>query len=258
MSTTVTRKIIEIDEEKCDGCGLCVPNCAEGALQIVDGKAKLVADIYCDGLGACLGHCPQGAITIVERTAAAYDEEATMQRLATLGISHSDHAEKHHHEEEFSVVETKPAAHHPHGGGCPGSKMMDFRSPEQVDSTKQSEIPSQLRQWPIKINLVSPMAPYFQDAHLLLAADCAAFAYGGFHPDFIKGKAIAIGCPKFDDISRYLAKLTAICQFNDIKSITVAHMEVPCCFGLAQVARQAVEASGKDIPVNIEVVSVQG
>lgn len=252
---TAVRKIIEIDEEKCDGCGLCIPNCSEGALAIVDGKAKLVSDRFCDGLGACLGHCPQDAIQVIERPAELFDEASVELHLQSLGKDASDHASKH----AAPAVE-QPAVTAPHaGGGCPGSRMMDFREKGATPtSAANASAPSELRQWPVKINLVSPMAPYFQDAHLLVAADCAAFALGSFHADLLKDRAVAIGCPKFDDVGQYYQKLAAIIAHNDIKSVTVAHMEVPCCFSLAQAARQAVAASGKDIPVEIRVVGISG
>lgn len=251
MPATVVRKVIRIDEEKCDGCGLCIPNCAEGALEIIDGKARLVSDRYCDGLGACLGHCPQDAISVEERPAEQFDEEAVEMRLEELGRSLEDHDTKH--------ASATPGFPPPMAGGCPGSRMMSFQAAEPfAPAAEHSGMPSQLRQWPVKINLVHPTAPYFQNAHLLIAADCAPFAYASTHPDFMKGRAVVIGCPKFDDINTYLAKITAIVEANDIQSITVLHMEVPCCFGLAQIAKQAILAAGKDIPVDVKVVGIQG
>ncbi len=243
----VTRQVIKIDEELCNGCGLCVPSCAEGAIQIIDGKAKLVQDRYCDGLGACLGECPQGALSFEERDTEEYDESAVEEHLKKIGRAPQPHAAP------------KPHAHHG-GGGCPSAKMFDFRAKDEVakPAGESVQIESELRQWPVKLNLVNPGAPYFQDADLLVAADCTAFAYGSLHPDFLRGKALVIGCPKFDDIDAYVAKLHAIVTQNNIKSVTVLHMEVPCCFGIVAAAKQAVEASGKSIPVIVRTVSLQG
>lgn len=259
--STVMRKVIKIDEEKCNGCGLCVPSCAEGALQIIDGKARLVSDRYCDGLGACLGECPQDAISFEEREAEQYDQAAVVQRLESQGrhyVPHDDgggddsHGGHAHH-----------GHGHGHGGGfsCPSARMMDFRQGEvepEAESAEGTRQRSELRQWPVKLNLVSPQAPYFQDAELLLAADCAGFAYANLHPDFMKGKALLIGCPKFDDLQYYQQKLTAILQHNNIRGITVMHMEVPCCTALQHLAETCVEAAGKAIPIESVVVSLQG
>ncbi|MBI2843865.1 MAG: 4Fe-4S binding protein [Armatimonadetes bacterium] len=249
------RQVIKIDEELCNGCGDCVPACAEGAIQIIDGKAKLVADKYCDGLGACLGDCPTGAISFEEREAEEFDEAAVMEHLDRLGRDYDPHAHDH--------LGDKPAhpAHAIHaGGGCPSARTLDFRSDarQTSDNAPAPQIGSELRQWPVKLYLVNPGAPYFQDADLLVAADCVPFAYPSLHPDFLRGKALVIGCPKFDDLDLYLNKLTAIVSGNNIRSITVLHMEVPCCFGLMQVAREAVAAAGKDIPVQAKVVTLRG
>ncbi len=195
------RKIIKIDEEKCNGCGLCIPNCHEGALQIIDGKARIVSDLLCDGLGACIGHCPEGAITIEEREV---------------------------------------------GSGCPGSKVMDFRGA------------SQLGQWPVQIMLVPPSAPYLNGASLLIAADCVPFAYADFHEDLLKDKILLVGCPKLDDVELYKERIKQIVNGNDIKGITYAHMEVPCCFGLVSVIESAISASGKNIPFKKVVISIKG
>jgi len=243
----VTRKIVKIDEELCDGCGLCVPSCAEGALQIVDGKARLVSDIYCDGLGACLGECPQGAITVEERPAEEFDAEAVEEHLAETGREGG----AHRHEETGG-----PAF------ACPGARTMDLRGPAEEcaepEVTFEGALKSELGQWPVKLYLVSPNAPYFQDAELLIAADCAPTAYAAFHPDFLKGKAVVIGCPKFDDVALYREKLAAILSANDVRKVTVLHMEVPCCFGLVQLARQAIAASGKDVPFEDVTVTIRG
>ena len=245
----VKRQVISIDEELCNGCGECVTSCAEGAIQIIDGKARLVSDKYCDGLGACLGECPMGALSFEEREAEEYDEAAVVQHLEKVGITPMPHVHKH--------INAAPV-HHGHGG-CPSAKTLDFRQDEtEATDGITPKLKSELRQWPIKLYLVSPSAPYFQDADLLIAADCTAFAYASVHPDFMKGKAMVIGCPKFDDVQVYVEKLTAIIAQNNIKSITVLHMEVPCCFGLMGVARQAIEGSGKDVPLQAKVVTLRG
>lgn len=237
----VMRKIIKIDEDLCNGCGQCVPSCAEGAIQIVDGKAKLVLDKYCDGLGNCLGKCPVDAISFEDREAEEFDEKAAMDHVKTTGH-----------------VSTAPA-HPAHGGGCPGSRMLDFRAAtERTPSGDTPELQSELRQWPVKLNLLNPAAPYLQGADLLLAADCTAFAYAMFHPDQLKGKALAIGCPKFEDVDRYIEKLRAIIEQSGIKSITVVHMEVPCCLGLLYAAEEAIKASGVDLPLKSVVIGIQG
>ena len=255
--TKATRKIVKIDEELCDGCGLCVPSCAEGAIQIVDGKARLVSEIYCDGLGACLGDCPQSAITIEERTADEFDAAAVEEHLEELGREGGAH--RHEHEET-------PAASHGAGGhtfSCPGARTMDLRrKPDEEcvepEATFEGKLKSELGQWPVKLYLVNPNAPYFDDAELLVAADCAPLAYAAFHPDFLRGKAVVIGCPKFDDVALYRDKLTAIIRENNIRKVTALHMEVPCCFGLVQVAKEAVAASGKDIPFEDVTVTIRG
>ncbi|WP_305043884.1 ATP-binding protein [Geoalkalibacter sp.] len=238
------REIVKIDEDKCDGCGLCVPACAEGAIQIVDGKARLIADNLCDGLGACLGDCPRDAITIVKREAAEFDEEAVEQHLRQAAQS---------------TAPTAPARHHAQSGGCPSARLMEFTRKEP---TAADEAPgkreSQLRQWPIQMHLVPPSAPFFKDAELVLAADCAPFAYADFHQDILKGKALAIGCPKLDDGRAYLEKLTAILRQNNIRGLTVVHMEVPCCSGLLMIARQAIADSGKDVPLTTIKVGIRG
>ncbi|MEG0322895.1 MAG: 4Fe-4S binding protein [Raoultibacter sp.] len=226
------RTIITIDEEKCDGCGLCVAACHEGAIALVDGKANLMHEHYCDGLGDCLPACPTGAITFEERIAQAYDEQAVLaaqrqQASATLAPAPAP---------EHSIA----AAH-----GCPSSAAA------QLDST------SELRQWPVQIKLVAPSAPYFQGADILIAADCAAFAYASFHRDFMAGKVTLIGCPKLDMVD-YAEKLTQIVAANDISSITVARMSVPCCGGIERAAKEAVAASGKNIPVVVSTIATDG
>jgi Pyruvate/2-oxoacid:ferredoxin oxidoreductase delta subunit len=236
-----TRKIVKIDEEKCTGCGLCIPNCAEGALQIVDGKAKLVSEKFCDGLGACLGHCPEDAITVIEREAEEFDEKA---------------ADVHLHKQEEAQPKPQPA---PVFRGCPSSRAMHFKVPETkgIPSSTTSSV-SMLTQWPVQLKLVPINAPYFQDADVLIAADCVPFAYPNFHQDFLKGRAVVVGCPKLDDIQYYREKLTEIFKANSIKSITVPYMEVPCCFGLVKATEDAIAASGKNIPLKKVKIGIRG
>ena len=224
------RKIIKIDEEKCNGCGACVSACHEGAIGLVDGKAKLMRDDYCDGLGDCLPSCPTGAISFEQREAADYNEKAVMEnRLKKHGI-----------------------AHH---GGCPGSRLS--RIMHGHDSHTDIKAESRLSQWPVQIKLVPVNAPYFDGADLLIAADCTAFAYGNFHNDFIKDKITLIGCPKLDSVD-YSEKLTAILAVNDIKSVTVVRMEMPCCGGIQTAVQKALDASGKNVPLNVTVISTDG
>lgn len=224
------RKIIKIDEEKCNGCGACVSACHEGAIGLVDGKAKLMRDDYCDGLGDCLPSCPTGAISFEQREAADYNEKAVMEnRLKKHGI-----------------------ANH---GGCPGSKLGRIMHGHGSHTDIKAE--SCLSQWPVQIKLVPVNAPYFDGADLLIAADCTAFAYGNFHNDFIKDKITLIGCPKLDSVD-YSEKLTAILAVNDIKSVTVVRMEVPCCSGIQTAVQKALDASGKNVPLNVTVISTDG
>jgi Pyruvate/2-oxoacid:ferredoxin oxidoreductase delta subunit len=234
------RKIVRIDEEKCDGCGLCIPNCAEGALQIVEGKAKLVTDKFCDGLGACLGHCPQDAITVIEREAEGFDEKAVEHHL--------------HHKKEAEKIKVEPLF-----AGCPSSRAMHFKPSKSPAVTGPSvRAVSELSQWPVQLKLVPVNAPYFQGADLLVVADCVPLAYANFHQDFLKGKAVVVGCPKFDDVQLYREKLTEIFKTNPIKSITVPFMEVPCCFGLVKAIEDALKASGKTIPLKKVKVGIRG
>lgn len=230
------RKIVLIDENKCDGCGLCVPGCHEGAIQIIEGKARLVADNLCDGLGDCLRECPLDAIRIIEREAHKFDEAAVEQRLVDLGRK-------------------IPAA--VGGGGCPGSKAMSFNRP--IDGEEhQGKVASQLAQWPVQLHLVSPQAPYFRDAHLLIAADCVPFAFPKFHQELLKGKSLAIACPKLDDTKNYVAKLTQILANNNIQSVTVAHMEVPCCTGLVYMVKEALQNSASTAELRDVTITIQG
>ncbi len=227
------RPIVRIDQEKCDGCGLCVPSCAEGAIQIVDGKAQLLADRFCDGLGACLGECPQGALVIEERESEPFEGPAPGAAA--------------HHPAPAPAPEAEAFV-------CPGSRMVQFSRPQAAPAAG----PSALGHWPIKLSLVQPKAPFFKDAALLVAADCAPFAAGDFHSRYLQGRALVCGCPKFDNVEAHAAKLTEILQQNDIKEITILNMEVPCCFGLVQIVRQALLASGKEIPVTICTLGTTG
>ena len=229
------RNIVKIDEEKCNGCSDCVSACAEGAIEIIDGKAKLVSEIYCDGLGACLGHCPQDAITVEKRDAAQFDEKATEAHL------------------EAAKKQDEPLA-----CGCPGTMAKTLKKESSCTGDVQVSSRSELGQWPVQLKLVSPQAPYFAGAELLLVADCAPFAMADFHSRFLKGKALAIGCPKLDDAQFYIEKLAEILKANKLKSLTVIHMEVPCCSGLTHIAKEAVAASGVGIAFEDVTVSLQG
>lgn len=226
------RNIINIDEDKCNGCGNCVVDCAEAALQIVNGKAKLVKELYCDGLGACIGGCPTGALTIVQRESDPFDEAAT---------------EKHVHE---ARKKEEPC-------GCPSTKSVDFGEKRPASHVAADTRP-ELTNWPIQLKLVATAAPYFNDADLLLAADCTAFSVANIHSSFIKGKKVVIACPKLDDAQFYYEKLTEMFRENAIRSVTVLRMEVPCCGGLAYVAKQALQASKKEIPYSEVVIGIKG
>jgi Fe-S-cluster-containing hydrogenase component 2 len=249
------RKIIKIDEELCNGCGQCVPGCAEGALQIVDGKAKLVKEQYCDGLGACLGECPTGALTIEERESDAYDEAATNEWLKSIGRPTVGGA---HHAAE---AKQHAPAHQPDlPCGCPGTAMKSFgkRQAEQPINAPASAGRSELTQWPIQLMLVPPSAPFLREADLLLAADCVPFAYPDFHRKMLKGRALLIACPKLDNAELYVEKLAAMIRQNDFRSITIAHMEVPCCFGLGRIVNEAIKRAGVKVPVMSINVGVEG
>ncbi len=237
MTTKVIRKIVRIDEEKCDGCGVCVPSCAEGALQIIDGKAKLISENYCDGLGACLGECPQGAITIEEREADEFDEGAV----------------QHHSQEKEHAGEELPC-------GCSSATVTQFERQEDKGTTLETAVHQQslLGHWPVQLTLVPPAAPFLQGADLVLAADCVPFAYANFHHDFLKDHALLVACPKLDDFPSHQKKLADILSHSEVNSLTVVHMEVPCCSGLVYMAKQAISASGKDIPFNEVTIGVRG
>ncbi len=288
------RKVIKIDNDKCNGCGLCVPNCAEGAIQIIDGKARLISDLFCDGLGACLGHCPEGAIEIEEREAEPYDERKTMEEnIVPAGMNtiktHLEHMRDHGETEYLNIAldylkekgisnpleddMAKPAAEkkgcgshgggghqHGHGGGCPGSKMMNFGGKGSVkEEQKEGSVKSELQQWPVQLHLVSPVAPYFRNADVVLAADCVAFAMGNFHQDYLKGKGLAIACPKLDsNMEVYVDKLATMIDQAEINTLTVMRMEVPCCGGLMAIAQEALKKAERKVPVKEIMVSLRG
>jgi Pyruvate/2-oxoacid:ferredoxin oxidoreductase delta subunit len=245
------RKVVQIDEAKCDGCGQCVTSCAEGAIAIIDGKARLVGEVYCDGLGACLGHCPQGAISVEDREAEAYDA-----------------ARVHEHLGRLAATKRKAAAPilAPMGGGhqCPGSMMRNLGAAHPAHASggngaAATPLASELTNWPVQLALVPPFAPYLQGADLLLAADCVPFAYADFHRTFLRGgKPVLIACPKLDNVGPYVQKLAQIFQMAEPKSLTILRMEVPCCGGLTRVAEQARELAQTDVPVREVVIGVQG
>jgi len=247
------RKIIVIDEEKCDGCELCISACHEGALAMVEGKAKLVSDIYCDGLGDCLSECPQDAIKVIERDAEAFDEAAVEERQAELAKGAAKQAPS-------APAPLPVAQQHGGGGGCPGAAMRQLqpKAPLPARAGNGGQTPSTLRNWPVQLHLVPPQAPYYQGAKILLAADCVPFAHADFHRDMLAGSTLIIGCPKLDDLSAYMEKLTAIFQFNDIREVEVAFMEVPCCHGIVRLAADAINGSGKDIPLTLSKINIDG
>ena len=276
------RKIIKIDPEKCNGCGQCIPNCPEGALQIIDGKARLVSDLFCDGLGACIGYCPQGAIDVEEREAEAYNEKKVMDNIVKQGkntiIAHLKHLKEHNEfgylKEAMDYLVTKGIRIRPGDltdtvasgpCGCPGAKVVDSRlgdrhlfSGKEQDRKKEPFPGSRLGTWPVQLKLVPAFAPFLNDADILIAADCVPFAYADFHEDLLKGKILLVGCPKLDDIAYYKEKISQIVANNDVKSITYAHMEVPCCFGFLPVIKDAIAQSGKKIPFSDVTISVKG
>ena len=276
------RKIIKIDEEKCNGCGLCIPNCQEGALQVIDGKARLISDLFCDGLGACIRHCPEDAIEIEEREAEPYNERKVMEILSKKGgntvLAHLEHLRDHNEqgflneaityikENDIDMTENEMNTSQSIVRGCPGAASMDFRiNREQAENTGKEKVSdltdtsSELRQWPVQLHLLNPRASYFRDADVLLAADCAAFAMGDFHARYLKGKSLAIACPKLDtNKESYLQKLTSMIADSQIRSLQVVIMEVPCCGGLLQMAKTARENAGRNLPIKKSVISVQG
>jgi ferredoxin len=277
------RGIIRIDEERCTGCGLCIPNCPEGAIRIIDGTARLAGDLLCDGLGACIGHCPEGAISVEMREAEPYDERTVMANIVPQGPgvvrSHLAHLRDHGERrlldealaycaehgialpEEFTASQRQ--AGHPlraaHAGGCPGSRIMSFNGAAACGgSSGAASRPSRLRQWPVQLALVPPSAPFLDGADVLIAADCVPFAYADFHEELLRGRVCLVGCPKLDDTEPYLEKLAEMFGRNDIRSATVACMEVPCCSGMIRLVEAAVGRSGKRIPLETRVIGVKG
>jgi NAD-dependent dihydropyrimidine dehydrogenase PreA subunit len=276
------RKIITIDEEKCTGCGQCIPDCPEGALQLIEGKARLVSDLFCDGLGACIGTCPEGAITVIEREAGAYDEKAVMANIVPQGpavvTAHLEHLLGHGEQDLYTQAIAYLNEHHipipkhriigchpdpethdrPSFAGCPGSAARSI--PRQPSAGyRAGKTSSELRQWPVQLKLLNPQAAYFENADLLIAADCVPFAYADFHRDFLRDKIVIIFCPKLDtDIEGYIAKLSEIFSHHTIRSITILHMEVPCCSGVTFIVRKALEGSGKTIPVKEVTITIDG
>ncbi|MGE5456800.1 MAG: 4Fe-4S dicluster domain-containing protein [Methanococcaceae archaeon] len=268
------RNIVKIDEVKCDGCGNCIPNCAEGALQIIDGKARLLSDLFCDGLGACLGHCPQGAITIEQRDAEAYDEKKVMDYIVKGGrnviiahLSHlKDHQEMTYLAQAFEylsaagiVVSPADLLEKTEVKSCPGTESIKIADKKDHMAEKPESVPTELRQWPVQLHLLNAQAEYFRGADLLLAADCTAFASGNFHQEFLKDKRLAIACPKLDSGKEiYIEKIEKMITLSEIKSITVLIMEVPCCRGLVRIASQAIENSGAEIPLRAIMLNIRG
>lgn len=274
------RAIIRIDEAKCTGCGQCIPNCPEGAIQVIDGKARLISDRFCDGLGACLGHCPTGAITIEEREAEPYNERTVMENIVQQGpnvirahLAHlKEHGEMDLLEQAVEVLKEKGIANplddahasrgaHVHGGhgGCPGTRSMSFARAEKPAGDDAGKRASQLSHWPVQLHLMSPHAPQYQGADVLLAADCVAYAVGDFHKDYLKGKALAIACPKLDEGQDvYVEKIQALIDEAKINTLTVMIMQVPCCGGLLHLARTAASQASRKVPIKCLVVSLQG
>jgi NAD-dependent dihydropyrimidine dehydrogenase PreA subunit len=293
------RDILKIDEELCNGCGQCVPNCHEGALQVIDGKVRLVSELMCDGLGACIGHCPEGAITIEKRDAEPYNERRVMEQMKDKGkntiIAHLKHLKEHgekgylmegvaylkdhsnelnfnpdevitevHNHLKVSAV-TQPEHHNSHhsgheGGGCPGSRTVVFeKSGLRDENPSFADQPSELRQWPVQMHLVNPDAPYFRDSDLLIAADCVAYSLGSFHSKFLKGKSLAIACPKLDNgTDIYIEKLTSMIDTARVNTITVMIMQVPCCGGLLNMVRTAMSKASRKVPLKLIIAGISG
>ncbi|RPI00620.1 MAG: 4Fe-4S dicluster domain-containing protein [Calditrichaeota bacterium] len=260
------RQIIQINEDLCTGCGLCLPGCPEGAIQLIDGKARLVSDLFCDGLGACLGHCPEGAITIEEREAVEYDERQVMENIVSSGAAtikaHLLHLKEHQQMDYFQqaveILEEKgitmPTLQDHHS--CPGSQNLSFHRTKRETT---EEVPSELTHWPIQMHLISPLAAHYQGADLVLAADCVAFAMGSFHNRYLSGKTLAIACPKLDEGREiYLEKLKLLIDKAQINTLTVMIMQVPCCSGLLTMAQEAAGATKRRVPIKQIVVSLQG
>jgi Pyruvate/2-oxoacid:ferredoxin oxidoreductase delta subunit len=283
MSGKSQRTIIKIDEEKCTGCGNCIPGCPEGALQIIDGKARLISDLFCDGLGACIGSCPVDAIKTEVREAEMYNESKVMDNIVKAGKNtikaHLEHLKHHGEIKLYNEAESylknhgienplktgnncSSIEHH----GCPGSRALtlDYEKTKKdlpkidIGIIDEKKIASELTQWPIQIKLLPIQAPFFQNADLLIAADCVGFSNPNFHKDLLRGKKLLVGCPKLDDSQFYMDKLAQIFALNDIKSVTVAMMEVPCCRGLSFIVENALKAANKQIPVEEKIYSLQG
>jgi len=246
----VKRKMIEIDEDKCDGCGQCAIACAEGALAIIDGKAKVVNEVFCDGLGACIGECPQGALKIVEREAPEFDEGAVKHHLERSDPEKA-RALAHGHGQAHAHAEPEPC-------GCPSATPMTLTNSRAARSHTVDDLPPELTSWPVQWRLVSPAMPFLKGADLLLAADCVPFAFRDFHGRFLRGKTVIIGCPKLDDQAAYLEKLASVFREAGPRSLTVVRMEVPCCSGLTRMAKEALRMAGKDLPVKEVVVGIKG
>jgi ferredoxin len=274
-SLEMLRKIITIDEAKCNGCGLCVPDCPEGALQVIDGKARLVGDLLCDGLGACLSKCPEGAISVEEREAEPYDEIRVMSNIVPQGRNVIQAHLKHLREHAQTVylrqaltylrergIEMEPPlltnlGNAPRSGGCPGSQSVAFAPANEISESGSRR--SQLTHWPVQLHLISPSAPQYRESDLLLAADCVPFSLPDFHKDHLKGKTLAIACPKLDQGQEsYVAKLTALIDEAEVRSITVMIMQVPCCSGLLRLATQAISTTRRKVPIHCVVVSIRG
>ena len=268
------REIIIIDEEKCNGCGQCVPNCPEGAIQMIDGKARLISDLFCDGLGACIGHCPQEAISIEKRNAEQYDERRVMENIIKQGpnvikahLSHlKDHGQTEYLKtaEDFLKEKKIPSGFaskkHSIPCGCPGARTMDFTAEDGPPDVQQNAtVKSQLRQWPVQLHLVNPAAPYFLGKDVVLSADCVAYSFGDFHNRFLHGKTLAIACPKLDDgQDGYVDKLTSMIDHSKINSLTVITMEVPCCGGLLRIAKDASDNASRKVPIKHILIGLKG
>jgi ferredoxin len=267
------RDVIKINEEKCTGCGECIPGCPEGALQVIEGKARLISDLFCDGLGACIGNCPQGAIEVEQREAEPYDENKVMDNIIRGGpsviMAHLKHLSDHGQKDllnqavDFLKERNIDIPDYEKGASfecaCPGSMTVDLSQKPETENEPQIRVSPELRNWPVQLQLLNPNAPYFKNADLLISADCAPFAYANFHQEFLKDKVLIILCPKLDKtIDMYVDKLTEIFQKQDINSISIVHMEVPCCSGIEVIVRRALEKAQKDIPLKDYTISISG
>lgn len=269
------RKVIKINEEACNGCGACIPNCPEGAIQVIDGKARLISDIFCDGLGACIGHCPQDAITIEERNAEPYDERKVMKNIIKAGnktiLAHLNHLKVHGEttylkealeilkENDITVSFKEEQTTPSRACSCPGATPMEFSSEKKPQETEHGIRPSHLTNWPVQFHLIPPHASFIQDNDVLLVADCVGYALGDFHKEYLRGKCLVIACPKLDtNIDSYLQKLTTFIDDAHISSLTVMTMQVPCCRGLLALAQQAASQASRKIPIRSIVVGIKG